>query len=193
MQCHSLVNAPVVMKLLAQWKEEGRVRYVGVTHHVPAEFHALAPWVEKGKVDFVQLRYNIATRVAEERLLPAARDTGTAVLVNMPFEKARLFQIVKGRTLPDFAAEIGVESWAQFYLKWIISHPAVTCAIPATTKPKHQADNIGALKGPLPDADLRARMLAHMQSLPGFAEVTKTPAYPSKSFGGVVRRPGAKR
>jgi diketogulonate reductase-like aldo/keto reductase len=193
MQCHSLVNAPVIMNLLADWKAEGHIRYLGVTHHLPAEFHALAPWVEQGKVDFVQLRYNIATRAAEQRLLPAAQDTGTAVLVNMPFEKARLFQIVKGQALPDFSKEIGVQSWAQFYLKWVISHPAVTCVIPATTNPKHQADNIAALKGPLPDADLRARMLAHMESLPGFAEVAKQPAYPDKTFDGVVERPGAKR
>lgn len=193
MQCHSLVNAPVIMNLLADWKAEGRVRYIGVTHHLPAEYHALVPWVEQGKVDFVQLRYNIATRAAEERLLPAARETGTAVLVNMPFEKARLFQVVKGQPLPDFAEEIGAQSWAQFFLKWIISHPAVTCAIPATTNPKHQADNIAALRGPLPDADLRSRMLAHMEGIPGFAEVAKMPAYPDKTFDGVVERPGGRR
>ena len=112
LQCHSLVNAPVIMKLLHNLKQEGRVRYTGVTHHLPAQFPGLTSWVKKGNVDFVQLRYNIATRAAEEQLLPAALDTGTAVLVNMPFEKARLFQIVTGRPLPDFAADIGVTSWA---------------------------------------------------------------------------------
>ncbi len=193
MQCHSLVNAPVIVNLLQEWKEEGRVRYIGVTHHIPQQFGGLTSWVEKGVVDFVQLRYNLATRVAEERLLPAALDQGTAVLVNMPFEKARLFTIVKDVPLPDFAKEIGCESWAQYFLKWIISHPAVTCAIPATTNPKHQADNIGALKGPLPDKAMRARMLAHMQALPGFDTVAKTPAYPGKTFDGVIRRPGQKR
>ena len=187
LQCHSLVNAPVIMKLLHNLKQEGRVR---VTHHLPAQFPGLTSWVKKGNVDFVQLRYNIATRAAEEQLLPAALDTGTAVLVNMPFEKARLFQIVKGRPLPDFAADIGVTSWAQFYLKWIMSHPAVTCVIPATTNPKHQADNIAALHGPLPDAPLRKRMLAYLETVPGFTEVTRTPAYPEKSFDGVVKRPG---
>ena len=190
LQCHSLVNAPVIMKLLHNLKQEGRVRYTGVTHHLPAQFPGLTSWVKKGNVDFVQLRYNIATRAAEEQLLPAALDTGTAVLVNMPFEKARLFQIVKGRPLPDFAADIGVTSWAQFYLKWIMSHPAVTCVIPATTNPKHQADNIAALHGPLPDAPLRKRMLANLETVPGFTEVTRTPAYPEKSFDGVVKRPG---
>lgn len=188
MQCHSLVNARTVIKVMQEWKKDGRIRYLGVTHHQPSYFNLIAPWVEKGALDFVQVRYSMATRVAEERILPAAIDAGTAVMVNMPFEKARLFQIVKGRPLPDFASEIGCETWAQFFLKWIISHPAVTCAIPATTKPKHQADNIGALKGPLPDAEMRSRMLKHMETIPGFDEVAKMPAYPGKTFDGVVRR-----
>lgn len=193
MQCHSLVNAPVIVDILQQWKEEGRVRYIGVTHHLVPQFGALAQWIEKGDVDFVQVRYNIATRAAEERVLPAAMDKGVAVLVNMPFEKARLFKLVRGQPLPDFAAEIGCDSWAQFFLKWIISHPAVTCAIPATTNPDHQTDNIGALKGSIPDAAMRERMLAHMRTIPGFDEVARTPAYPDKTFDGVVRRPGAPR
>jgi diketogulonate reductase-like aldo/keto reductase len=148
----------------------------------------MAPWVEKGTLDFVQVRYSLATRVAEERILPAALDSGTAVMVNMPFEKARLFKIVKGRPLPDFASEIGCETWAQLFLKWIISHPAVTCAIPATTNPKHQADNIGALKGPLPDEEMRIRILKHMETIPDFDKVAKMPAYPGKTFDGVVKR-----
>ncbi len=188
MQCHSLVNAGTVVRVMQEWKKDGRIRYLGVTHHQPSYFNLIAPFVEKGTLDFVQVRYSLATRVAEERILPAAMDTGTAVMVNMPFEKARLFQIVKGRPLPDFAKEIGCQTWAQFFLKWIVSHPAVTCAIPATTNPKHQADNIGALKGPLPDKEMRDRMLKHMETLPEFDKVAKMPVYPGKTFDGVVKR-----
>lgn len=188
MQCHNLVNDRTMVRVMQEWKKEGRIRYLGVSHHQPSYFGLVAPWVEKGALDFVQVRYTLATRLAEERILPAAMDTGTAVVVNMPFEKARLFKIVKGRPLPDFASEFGCQTWAQFFLKWIISHPAVTCAIPATTNPKHQADNIGALKGPLPDAEMRSRMLKHMETIPGFDKVAKMPAYPGKTFEGVVRR-----
>jgi diketogulonate reductase-like aldo/keto reductase len=188
MQCHSLVNAGTVVRVMQEWKKDGRIRYLGVTHHQPSYFGLIAPWVDKGALDFVQVRYSLATRLAEERILPAAMDSGTAVMVNMPFEKARLFKIVKGRPLPDFAGEIGCETWAQFFLKWIISHPAVTCAIPATTNPKHQADNIAALKGPLPDKEMRSRMLKHMETIPEFDKVGKMPVYPGKTFDGVVRR-----
>lgn len=190
MQCHSLVNVNVVIKILKRWKQEGRIRYLGASHHLPSYFGPLGQWIEKGELDFVQLRYNIATRAAEEKLLPAAMDKGVAVVVNMPFEKARLFTVVKGRPLPDFAKEIGCETWAQFFLKWIISHPAVTCAIPATTNPRHQADNIKALKGPVPDAEMRKRMVRHMETMPGFDKAAKMPAYPGKQFHGVIKRPG---
>jgi diketogulonate reductase-like aldo/keto reductase len=188
MQVHSLVNARTVIRAMQDWKQDGKIRYIGASHHQPSYYHLMSPLIEKGTLDFAQVRYSLATRVAEERILPAALDNGTAVMVNMPFEKARLFQIVKGRSLPDFAGEIGCESWGQFFLKWIISHPAVTCAIPATTKPKHQMDNIGALKGPLPDEEMRNRMLAHMQTIPDFDKVANMPAYPGKTFEGVVKR-----
>jgi len=189
MQCHSLVNDGVVLNVLKNWKKEGRIRYLGVTHHLVPYYGPLGNHVEKGNVDFVQLRYNIATRAAEERILPAAMDKGVAVVVNMPFEKARLFEIVKGTPVPDFAGEFGARTWGQFYLKWILSHPAITCVIPATTNPKHQADNIAAVKGPLPDKAMRQRMLKHMESIPGFDKVTKMAAYPGKEFDGVIQRP----
>lgn len=192
MQCHSLVNAGAIVPLLKSWKKEGRIRYTGVTHHEVPYFGPLAQVVEKGDVDFVQVRYNIRTRNAEERILPAAMDKGVAVMVNMPFEKARLFQIAKDQPLPDFAREIGVNSWAQYFLKWIISHPAVACVLPATTNPKHQADNMAALRGPLPDQKLRERMAKHVESFPGFGDVPKTPAYPGKQFDGVIKRPGSR-
>ena len=188
MQCHSLVNADVVVPLLRAWKKEGRIRYLGVTHHDPAYMNALADWVERGGLDFVQMNYSILTRQAEGRLLPAAADRGVAVLVNMPFGKARLFKLVEGRAVPDFARELGIESWAQFFLKWVLSHPAVTCVLPSTSNPAHVVDNMGALRGPLPDRKLRARMLRYMESIPGFDQLAETPWYPGKRYGGAVTR-----
>lgn len=188
MQVHSLVNVDVIVPILRGWKKEGRIRYLGATHHELPYFPALAGWVEKGDLDFVQVHYSIHTRLAEERILPAALDKGTAVLVNMPFEKARLFKIVEGRKLPDFAKEIGAQNWAQFFLKWVISHPAITCAIPATTNPDHQSENIGALRGPLPDKEMRARMVKHMETIPGFAKLGEMAPYPGKNYNGIIRR-----
>ncbi|NDE45311.1 MAG: NAD-dependent epimerase/dehydratase family protein [Betaproteobacteria bacterium] len=188
MQVHSLVNVDQIVPVLKNWKKEGKIRYVGVTHHEVPYFPALAGHVERSDLDFVQVHYSIQMRLAEERILPAAVDKGTAVLVNMPFEKARLFSLVQGRPLPDFAKEIGCENWAQYFLKWVISHPAITCVIPATSNPAHQSQNIGALRGPLPDKDLRSRMLKHMESIPGFDKLQDTPPYPGKSYQGLIRR-----
>ncbi|MGD1941025.1 MAG: aldo/keto reductase [Leptolyngbyaceae cyanobacterium] len=190
MQVHSLVNTGIVLSFMRQWKQEGRIRYLGVTHHDPLYNAPLVHWVENGNLDFVQVRYSIFERSVEERILPAAADQGTAVLVNMPFEKARLFEVVRGQPLPDFASEIGCENWAQFFLKYVISHPAVTCAIPATTNPEHVAENMGAMRGPLPDQAMRSRMVRHMESLPGFNTLAQMPWYPGKQFNGLVRLPG---
>jgi diketogulonate reductase-like aldo/keto reductase len=191
MQVHTLVNVDIILPLLKEWKQAGRIRYVGVTHHeMPLYSPAMLNWIEKGDLDFVQIRYSILERGAEERILPAAAERGTAVLANMPFEKARLFQLVQGRPLPDFAREIGCENWAQFFLKYVISHPAVTAAIPATTNPDHVAQNMGALKGALPDNAMRARMVQHVESLPGFAKLAQMPPYPGKQFTGLVSLPG---
>lgn len=189
MQVHSLVNVDAILPLLKAWKKEGKIRYVGVTHHDPLYFAALEKWIENGDLDFVQLRYSIRQREVEDRILRAAAARGTAVLANMPFEKARLFELVKGQPLPDFAGEIGCENWAQFFLKYVISHPALTCAIPATTNPNHVAENMGALKGSLPDNSMRARMVKHMESVPGFDKLLQTPWYPGKTFNGLVRLP----
>ncbi|HEY8549171.1 MAG TPA: aldo/keto reductase, partial [Vicinamibacterales bacterium] len=168
MQCHSLTNVDVAVPLMHAWKQEGHVRFVGVTHHEPAYYDALARWLERGNLDFVQVHYSIAVRDAETRVLPAAQAQGAGVLVNMPLEKGRLHRLVEGRPLPPFAREIGVNSWAAFFLKWILAHPAVTCVIPATSNPDHVAENMAALQGPLPDRAMRERMLRYMQSLPGF-------------------------
>jgi diketogulonate reductase-like aldo/keto reductase len=193
MQVHSLVNVDQILPVLQNWKKEGRIRYLGVTHHELPYFPALAQVVERGTLDFVQVHYSIQTRLAEERILPAALEKGTAVQVNMPFEKARLFKLVEGRPLPDFAAELGITNWAQYFLNWVISHPAVTCAIPATNNPEHQTQNIGALKGPLPDAEMRKRMVKHMETIPGFDKLHETPPYPGKTYNGVIRRAQAQR
>lgn len=191
MQVHTLVNVDIILPLLKEWKQAGKIRYVGVTHHeMPLYSPAMLNWIEKGDLDFVQIRYSILERGAEERILPAAAERGTAVLANMPFEKARLFQLVQGQQLPDFAREIGCENWAQFFLKYVISHPAVTAAIPATTNPDHVVQNIGAMRGALPDAAMRARMVKHMEGLPGFDKLAQTPPYPGKQFAGLVSIPG---
>jgi len=147
-------------------------------------------WIGKWDLDFVQIHYSIFERGVEDRILPAAAERGTAVLVNMPFEKARLFEIVRGQPLPDFVREIGCENWAQFFLKYVISHPAVTAAIPATTNPAHVIENMGALRGSLPNNQMRTRMVQHMPSLPGFERIAQMPWYPGKQFAGLVRLPG---
>ena len=187
-QCHSLVNVDVIVPLLKAWKKEGRIRYVGATHHEVPYFPILADWIEKGDLDLVQVHYSILERRAEERVLPSAQAKGTAVLVNMPLEKARLMKLVEGQPLPGFAAEFGARTWAQFFLKWVISHPAITCAIPATSNPAHAADNMGALHGPLPDAAMRERMRRYVEGLPGFSDLPKMPWYPGKNYPGLIAR-----
>jgi diketogulonate reductase-like aldo/keto reductase len=188
MMCHSLVNASTVVPLLKEWRREGHIRYAGVSHHELEYFPELAGWVEGGDLDVVQVHYSIHAREAEQRILPAAAERGMAVMVNMPFEKGRLFELVKGRALPEFAREIGVQSWGQYFLKWIVSHPAITCALPATANPRHAADNMGALRGPLPDQAIRARMLRHMESIPGFGAVSRIAPYPGRKYPGVIER-----
>ncbi|CAG9262347.1 aldo/keto reductase [Paraburkholderia caribensis] len=185
-QVHSLTNVEIMVPFLNEMKAQGRIRYVGVTHHDVHYFEPLAWWVENGPIDFVQVHYSIRTRDAEKRILAAAQERGIAVMLNMPLEKARLHKVVEGRRLPDFAAEIGATTWSQFFLKWAISHPAVTCALPATTDPEHMTENIGALRGPLPDASMRDRMVRYMESVPGFEQLDKMPWYPGKSFHGLV-------
>jgi aryl-alcohol dehydrogenase-like predicted oxidoreductase len=190
MQVHSLVNVDIILPLIKELKQSGRVRYVGVTHHEPLYNAPMQRLVETGDLDFVQLRYSIFERSVEERILPAAAEQGVAVLANMPFEKARLFEVVRGQPLPDFTREIGCDTWAQYFLKFAISHPAVTAAIPATTNPDHVVDNMGALRGALPDQEMRARMIQHLETFPAFAKVGTTPPYPGKQFAGLVSLPG---
>ena len=162
MQVHNLQDVATHIPTLKAWKAEGRIRYIGVTHYMQSSFQALERWITKERLDFIQLPYSIAYRHAETRLLDAAKDTGTAVLVNRPFEAGELFRQVRGRPLPGWAKEIGAASWAQVFLKWLLGHPAVICPIPGTSKAKHMRDNAAAGVGPLPDAKLRERIAAEV-------------------------------
>jgi len=164
-QVHNLVDLHTQLDTLKRWRDEGRVRYIGVTHSSVRAHDDLVRIVESEPIDFVQLNYNIAVRDAEQRLLPAAADRGVATLINEPFEKGSLFRRTRGRPLPDWAAALGCKSWAQYFLKFILGHPAVTCAIPATSDPAHAADNVRAGRGTLPDASERERMVRYFASL----------------------------
>ncbi|MBB3979939.1 aldo/keto reductase [Rhizobium sp. TRM96647] len=189
MQCHSIVNAPVVIPLMQAWKKEGRIRHVGVTHHEAGAQDQLAELVERGGVDFIQTNYSIFDRSAERRLLPAAAARGIGVLINLPLEKARLMKVVEGRSLPDFAREFEAATWAQFFLKWVMAHPAVTTVLCGTSNPEHAEDNVQAMYGPLPDEAMRRRMVQHMETIPGFADIGRMPWYPGKDaqYQGLIR------
>lgn len=167
MQVHNLTAVPANMAVLRELKAEGIIRYHGITTGSERQYPALADAMEQEKPDFIQLDYALDNREAADRLLPLARERGIAVLVNLPFGRGRLFRAVGEQALPGWAAEIGCRSWAQVFLKYVISHPAVTAVIPGTTKPHHAEDNIGAGMGPLPDAAMRQRMEAFADALPG--------------------------
>jgi diketogulonate reductase-like aldo/keto reductase len=165
MQVHNLVDWQTQLKTLRDWKAQGKIRYLGVTHYTESAYDDLAGVMATEDLDFVQFNYSIVSRAAEQRLLPLAEERRLAVLVNKPFEKAGLFDKVKGKALPSWAADIDCQSWAQFFLKFIVGHPAVTCAIPATSKPHHLLDNMQAGIGRLPDAAMRSRMAAYVEGL----------------------------
>jgi len=165
MQVHNLVDAPTHLATLREWKSAGRIRYLGVTHYHAGAHADLEKIIRPGDVDFVQVNYSLAEPEADRRLLAAAADSRTAVIVNRPFAEGSRFRRVRDKPLPAWAQEIGCTSWAQFFLKWIIAHPAVTCAIPGTRNPKHVADNLGAASGPLPDEAMRRRMSVYFESL----------------------------
>jgi len=165
MQVHNLVDASTHLATLREWKNAGRVRYLGVTHYHAGAHADLERYVKPGDMDFVQVNYSLAEPEAGRRLLGVAASTGTAVIVNRPFAEGAMFARVKGKPLPEWAKEIGCASWAQFFLKWILANPAVTCVIPGTRSARHVADNLGAGSGPLPDDASRKKMAAHFASL----------------------------
>jgi aryl-alcohol dehydrogenase-like predicted oxidoreductase len=194
MQCHSITNAPVIIPLLKAWKQEGLIDHVGVTHHESMAQDQLTAIVERDDVDFIQTNYSIFNRSAERWLLPAAADKGVGVLVNLPLEKARLMKVVEGHSLPEFAQEFGATTWAQFFLKWVMAHPTVTSVLCGTSNPDHMSDNLQAMTSPLPDERMRRRMVAHMETIPGFASIASMPWYPNKEkmYSGLIREAQAK-
>lgn len=165
MQVHNLVDYKTHLNTLRAWKEEGKVRYIGITHYTTSAYPDLIQVMKEYPVDFVQFNYSIQTREAENSILPFAADQGVAVIINRPFEEGRVFSRTKGKDLPAWASDFDCHSWSQFVLKYIISHPAVTCAIPATASLKHLRDNMGAGRGSLPDEAMRKRMADYFNSL----------------------------
>jgi len=160
-QVHNLLDWETQLPLLREWRDQGRIRYVGVTTSHGRRREEIESLMRRETLDFVQFTYSLADAGAEDRLLPLAADRGIAVIANRPFDGGSLFERVRGRELPGWAAELGISSWAQLFLKFVVAHPAITCAIPATTDPAHMSENIGALRGPLPDA----RMLRSVRAL----------------------------
>jgi aryl-alcohol dehydrogenase-like predicted oxidoreductase len=159
MQVHNLVDARTHLATLRDWKEQGRARYIGITHYTSSAYPEVAKLLRAEKVDFVQINYSLLEREAEKEILPLAQERGVAVIVNRPFGGGNLFARVRQKPLPEWAPEFDCHSWAQFLLKWIIAHPAVTCAIPATSNARHLEENMQGGVGKLPDAKLRARMV----------------------------------
>lgn len=158
MQVHNLVDVGTQLGLLRQWKAAGRIRYLGLTTSHGRRHEELEALMRREPLDFVQFSYSLADRSAERVLLPLAAERGIAVIANRPFDGGELFARVRGRALPPWAQQWGITNWAQLFLKFVISHPAVTCAIPATSQPQHMRENIGALAPPLPDPEARERI-----------------------------------
>lgn len=162
MQVHNLVDWQVHLKTLQTWKEEGKIRYIGLTHYTDSVHETLRTIIEKNSIDFIQVNYSINSRNAEKNLLPAARDKGVAVLINRPFDEGALFQKVKSKPVPAYAKEFDCTTWGSFFLKYLLANPAVTCVIPGTSNPKHLVDNLSAGIGKLPNALHLKKMLAEI-------------------------------
>lgn len=165
MQAWNVTDPNYDLGLLRDWKSQGVCKYTGITTSQDSAYAAIETVMRREKPDFFQVNYSLGDREAEARLLPAAMDSGCAVLTNGPFGRNSLFAKVANRPLPDFAAEIGATSWAQFFLKFLISHPAVTAVIPGTDRPQYMTDNLNAGRAPLPDAAMRQRMITYWDSL----------------------------
>jgi len=159
MQVHNLVDVTTQVATMRDWKAQGRFRYIGITHYESGAFGEVEKILRSEKLDFLQINYSIMEREAEQHLLPLAEERGVAVLVNRPFGGGDLFGRVRAKPLPDWAAEFDCRSWAQFFLKWITAHPAVTCSLPATNNSRHLQDNMEAGNGRLPTAKQRQQML----------------------------------
>ncbi|MCD0505785.1 aldo/keto reductase [Bordetella petrii] len=164
-QVHNLGDVPTQLAILEEYRDAGRVRYIGVTTTFPNQYEALERIMRAEQLNFIGVDYAIDHRVMEERIFPLARDRGIGVLAYQPFGRTRLWQRVEGHALPDWASEYDIASWGQFFLKFVVSHPAVTAATPATSRARNVVDNLGAASGRLPDEAGRRRMIAHLESL----------------------------
>lgn len=158
MQIHNLSGVDVMLPVLREWKVAKKIRYIGISTSSDQQYDTLEAIMKKEPLDFIQIDYAIDNRVAEERILPLAADRGIAVLTNLPFGRGRVLSAFSARPLPGYATELGIATWAQFALKWVVGHPAVTSAIPGTAKLAYLHDNLGAALGPLPDAATRKKM-----------------------------------
>jgi diketogulonate reductase-like aldo/keto reductase len=165
MQIHNLIDWETHLETLKQMKDDGKIRYIGITTSHGRDHNELANILKKHDFDFVQLSYNIGNRNVESPLLSIAKDKGIAVIVNRPYQRGELFQHVRGKSLPSWAQEFNCTSWGQYFLKFVVSHPAVTCTIPATSKVKHMQDNMQAGRGRLPTAKQRKQMVSYFESL----------------------------
>ena len=164
MQIHNLLDVGIHTETLMDWKAKGRIRYLGITHYTSSAYAEVEKWLDTGKFDFLQINYSLAERESETRLLKICMEKNIAVIANRPFAEGALFRRVRGKPLPGWADELGIASWAQYFLKWILGHAAVTCVIPGTGKPEHLLDNLAAGTGPLPDTAQRRRMLEYFES-----------------------------
>ncbi len=164
-QVHNLVDWKTHFKTLRKWKDEGRIRYIGITHYTDSMHNELSKIIRSEKPDFVQFNYSITDRIAEKILLPTAKDYSVATLINRPFGEGSLFKKVRGKKLPTWANEYGIENWSGFFLKFIISNPAVTCVIPGTSNPAHAKDNFSSGIEPLTDETTRETMVEWMDTI----------------------------
>jgi len=164
MQVHNLVDWQTHLKTLQKWKGEGKVRHVGITHYTEGAYSSIEQILKNQSLDFLQINYSLVSRKAEERLFPLAAEKKVAVIINQPFEEGDLFNTVRGKQLPEWAKEFDCNSWAQFFLKFILSNPTVTCVIPGTSKPHHMLDNMGAAFGKLPSEKHRLQMVKFINS-----------------------------
>ena len=165
MQLHNVREPGQSLDLYREWKAQGLCKYIGVTSSFDRDYPAVEACVRREKPDFFQIDYSIVDRNSEERLIPAAADSGCAILTNLPFSRGRFFKAVAGKPLPDYAKEIDVTSWAQFALKWLLGNPAITAVIPGTDKPQYMVDNLKAGLGRLPDAAMRKKMVETIEGL----------------------------
>jgi diketogulonate reductase-like aldo/keto reductase len=165
MQVHNLVDVTTHLQTMREWKAAGRFRYIGVTHYNESAFAEIEKVLRSEKLDFLQINYSLAERESDQRILPLAQERGVAVMINRPFGGGGLFRRVRSKPLPDWTAEFRCHSWAEFLLKWILGHAAVTCVIPATADPGHLRENAAAGTGSLPDEKMRQRMAEYVAKI----------------------------